>query len=378
MLSGVRSAPAPRDRPGLPAKTVEVDPTAGVEGDSLLFEQVALEALPGPRDGLAAGADLALRVDHPLPGDFVAFRQPLERGPDLPGMAGQAGEEGDLAVGRDPAAGDAADDVENLSDRDGGGQAPGRGPGGAHRRRSLRPVPRSCARNRAMCSIAVVQMTSTSDAEANWRSARELVGRAAAAGARFVATPENTNYLGPHAEKVRRAEPLDGPTAGRFADLAREHGIHLLLGSFNERSDEAERCYNTSVLFGPDGAILATYRKIHLFDVAVPGGVTFSESATCKPGTEPVVVATPFGTLGLSICYDLRFGELYRTLAERGAEVLLVPSAFTLGTGKDHWEPLLRARAIETQTYVLAPAQVGRHDDQGLGESWGHAMIVDP
>jgi deaminated glutathione amidase len=228
-----------------------------------------------------------------------------------------------------------------------------------------------------MFLAAAVQLTSTSDEAANWESARSLVERAAAAGARLVVTPENTNYLGPHEEKVRRAEPLEGPTARRFGDLARGLGIYLLLGSMNERSDEPARCYNTSVLFGPDGAVLATYRKIHLFDVDIPE-VRFAESATSKPGEATTVVATPLGTLGLSICYDLRFGELYRRLAEDGAEILAVPSAFTLATGKDHWEPLLRARAIETQCYVVAAAQHGKHDDGGLRESWGHAMIVDP
>jgi predicted amidohydrolase len=260
---------------------------------------------------------------------------------------------------------------------------------------------------------AAVQLTSTSDETANWEAARGLIERAAASGARLVATPENTNYLGPHDEKVRRAEPLDGATVGRFAELARRLGIHLLLGSFNERSDEPARCYNTSVLLGPAGEVLASYRKLHLFDVDIPGGVRFAESATCKPGplgaltasTAPpagaappaaaaaptaetgatdrppaglVVAATPLGRIGLTICYDLRFGELYRRLADLGADILAVPSAFTLATGKDHWEPLLRARAIENQCYVLAPAQHGRHDDGGLRESYGHAMIVDP
>ncbi len=226
---------------------------------------------------------------------------------------------------------------------------------------------------------AVVQMTSTSDEAANWESARTLVERAAGRGAVFVATPENTNYLGPHEEKVRRAEPLGGPTCERFAGLARRLGIHLLLGSFNEKSaSDPRRCSNTSVLFGPDGAVLAVYRKIHLFDVDVSDDLRFLESATVAPGEETVVAATPLGRLGLSICYDLRFPELYRRLAEAGAELLAVPSAFTLTTGKDHWEPLLRARAIENQSWVLAPAQHGRHDDQGLKESWGHAMIVDP
>jgi predicted amidohydrolase len=229
-----------------------------------------------------------------------------------------------------------------------------------------------------MFLAAAVQLTSTSDTEANWQSARALIERAAGYGARLVATPENTNYLGPHAEKVRRAEPLDGETCGHFAELARRLGIHLLLGSFNERSDEPARCYNTSVLFSPAGEILGTYRKIHLFDVDVPGGVRFAESATCKPGEGTAVADTPLGRLGLTICYDLRFPELYRRLVEQGAQIVMIPSAFTLATGKDHWEPLVRARAIETQCFVIAPAQHGRHDDGGLTHTWGHAMIVDP
>ncbi|MDX1501108.1 MAG: carbon-nitrogen hydrolase family protein [Thermoanaerobaculia bacterium] len=225
---------------------------------------------------------------------------------------------------------------------------------------------------------AVVQLNSTSDAEANWESARGLVERAAGYGAVFVATPENTNYLGPHEEKVRRAEPLDGPTCARFAELARRLGVELLLGSFNERAAQPARCRNTSVLFGADGERRAVYRKIHLFDVNLPPDVRFAESDTVEPGDELVTAATRCGVLGLSVCYDLRFPELYRALAAKGAELLSVPSAFTARTGKAHWEPLLRARAIENQCYVLAPAQHGRHDDEGLRESHGNAMIVDP
>ena len=225
---------------------------------------------------------------------------------------------------------------------------------------------------------AVCQMTSTSDAEANLAQAEALVRGAAARGAALVATPENTNYLGPHAEKVRRAEPLDGPTCARFAALAAELRVHLLLGSFNEKAPERGRCFNSSVLFGPRGERLGVYRKLHLFDVDVPGGVSFRESDSVAPGTEVVVVESPIARLGLSICYDLRFGELYRALVGRGAEVLTIPSAFTAATGKAHWEVLVRARAIECQAYVLAPGQVGRHDDGGLRESHGQSMIVDP
>lgn len=234
-----------------------------------------------------------------------------------------------------------------------------------------------------MFLAAAVQLNCTSDEDANWRSARQLVERAAGYGASFVATPENTNYLGPHAEKVRRAETLEGPTVQRFAELADRLGIHLLLGSFNEAAPgpaggDGERCYNTSVLFGPDGAILATYRKIHLFDVDVSDDVRFKESDTVVAGEEVVVAQTPLARFGLSICYDLRFPELYRRLADGGADVLMVPAAFTLTTGKDHWYPLLRARAIETQCWVVAPAQHGDHDDDGLRESYGHALVVDP
>ncbi|MGE0639285.1 MAG: carbon-nitrogen hydrolase family protein [Thermoanaerobaculia bacterium] len=225
---------------------------------------------------------------------------------------------------------------------------------------------------------AACQMRSTSDLAENLRQAEALVREAAGRGALFVATPENTSYLGPHREKVRLAEPLDGPTCARFAALARELGIHLLLGSFAERADDAERCFNTSVLFSPAGERIATYRKLHLFDVDVPGGVTFRESDTVLPGRDVVVADSPLARIGLSICYDLRFGELYRALVERGAELLTIPSAFTATTGEAHWETLVRARAIESQAFVVAPGQWGRHDDGGLKESWGQSLIVDP
>ncbi len=221
-------------------------------------------------------------------------------------------------------------------------------------------------------------MRSTSDGAENLRQAEELIREAASRGARLVTTPENTNYLGPHAEKVRLAETLDGPTCTNFSSLARELELFLVLGSFNEKGSSKGRCLNCSVLFGPSGDRLAVYRKIHLFDVEVPGGVTFRESETVEPGSEVVVAPTELGVLGLSICYDLRFGELYRGLVSRGAEVLTVPSAFTATTGKAHWEVLLRARAIESQCYVIAPGQHGAHDDGGLRESHGHSMVVDP
>ncbi|MCB9666209.1 MAG: carbon-nitrogen hydrolase family protein [Alphaproteobacteria bacterium] len=229
-----------------------------------------------------------------------------------------------------------------------------------------------------MILAAAVQLQSTSDEAASLEAAEQGIRRAAAHGATLVVTPENTNFLGPHARKVELATGLDGPVVGRFAGLAAELGITLVLGSFNERSDDPRRCHNTSVTFGPDGAILGVYRKIHLFDVDVSAEVRFRESDTVVPGSELVVASTPAGEVGLTICYDLRFPEIYRLLVERGARILTVPAAFTAHTGKDHWEPLLRARAIECQAYVIAAGQHGEHDDKGLRRSWGHSMIVDP
>lgn len=225
---------------------------------------------------------------------------------------------------------------------------------------------------------AVIQLNSTSDEEANLDRAETLVRQAASLGATLVATPENTNYLGPHHEKVQRAQTLDGPVCRRFSGLARDLSIHLLLGSFNEQADDKRRCFNTSVLFGPRGDRLAEYRKIHLFDVDISPETRFAESDTIRAGDAVVAVSTDLVTVGLSICFDLRFSWLYRELRLRGAELMVVPSAFTAVTGKDHWHALLRARAIETQSWIVAPAQVGRHDDQGLRESYGHALIVDP
>jgi predicted amidohydrolase len=228
-----------------------------------------------------------------------------------------------------------------------------------------------------MYLAACMQLRSTADVEGNLTRTEALAERAARTGAKLVATPENTTYLGTPAGKVASAEPLDGPTHQRLARLAKGLGIHLLVGSVAERIDD-RRCYNTSLLFGPTGDLLAFYRKIHLFDVEIADGPSFRESAHIAPGSEPVVVATELGKIGLSICYDLRFPELYRRLVELGAEVLTVPSAFTLHTGKDHWHPLLRARAIEAQAWVLAPAQEGRHDAGGLRHSYGHSLIADP
>jgi predicted amidohydrolase len=231
---------------------------------------------------------------------------------------------------------------------------------------------------------ACVQLCCTVDSKANLERAEALIRRAASFGAQLICTPENTPYLGPQFHKVELAEPVDGPLAERFAALADALGVHLLIGSFSEQhlladgSVDSERCHNTSLLFGPEGQRLAQYRKMHLFDVDVPGGLTIAESGSVTPGDEVVVADTDLGRIGMSICYDLRFPEMYRALVDAGAEVICVPSAFTLTTGKDHWHTLLRARAIETQCWVLAAAQWGTHDQEGKRKSYGHSLIVDP
>lgn len=223
---------------------------------------------------------------------------------------------------------------------------------------------------------AAVQMNSSDDRALNLEQAFSLIDRAVDRGAVFVALPENVDLIGPQGVKVAAAEPLDGPTFEAFASKARECGIYLLAGSIAEVSSLPGLARNTSVLFGPEGERLGVYRKMHLFDVDLADGIRFRESDVVEPGDQVVTVATPLAVFGMSICYDLRFPELYRMLAAKNAEVLLVPSAFTLQTGKDHWEVLLRARAIENTSWLIAPAQAGHH---GRGRvSYGHAMIVDP
>jgi len=224
--------------------------------------------------------------------------------------------------------------------------------------------------------IAATQMTSGADKAANLETAARLVRKAAKFGAQLIGLPENFAWMGPEPERDANAEALDGPTLLQISQLARELSVTILGGSVLERGAPQGRLYNTSVLFGPDGQRLAVYRKIHLFDVEVGDGQKYRESAAVAPGEEIVVADSPAGKVGLSVCYDLRFPELYRRHADAGAVLLTVPAAFTLATGKDHWEVLLRARAIENQAYVLAPAQQGRHPKDRM--TWGHAMVVDP
>jgi predicted amidohydrolase len=223
---------------------------------------------------------------------------------------------------------------------------------------------------------AAVQMSSGADRAANVARATALVREAAARGARLVVLPEVFAWRGPRGDEAAVAEPIPGPVTEAFAALARESGIHICMGSILEAGPDRSCTYNTSCVIGPDGALLARYRKLHLFDVDLPGRVSVRESDTRAPGADVVVVPTALGTLGLSICYDLRFPELYRRLVGAGAEVLLVPSAFTFTTGAAHWEVLCRARAIENQCYLVAPNQTGT-SPHGFPD-WGDSLIADP
>ena len=223
---------------------------------------------------------------------------------------------------------------------------------------------------------AAVQMTSGEEKERNLETAERLVREAAKRGARLVALPELFNCLGRKEQVIRAAEPVPGPTSRRMGDLARRLRITLLAGSICERVKGTGKVFNTSFLFDDSGNLLARYRKIHLFDVDLPGRVSYQESSWMAPGRDVVFAKTDYGRLGLSICYDLRFPELYRSLARQGCRILMVPSAFSLPTGRDHWEVLLRSRAIENQAYVIAPNQCGQHTP-GFA-TCGRSAIIDP
>ena len=224
--------------------------------------------------------------------------------------------------------------------------------------------------------VAVVQFTSNGDKSRNMEFAQRLIERAADDGAELVVLPEMFNCLGPFPVVLENAEPLEGPTATAMGQLARRLGIHLCAGSICEQSADPLRGFNTSLFFGPDGRLLAKYRKIHLFEIDIPGQVQISESSAMKAGDE-IVICRAFGrNLGFATCYDLRFPELFRQLAERNTEIICFPSAFTKVTGAAHWRTLVRARAIENQCFMLASNQVGQHGEKL--ESYGHSMIVDP
>jgi predicted amidohydrolase len=223
---------------------------------------------------------------------------------------------------------------------------------------------------------AAVQLEATTDTDRNLASAERLTREAATDGAELVVLPERLDIRGGTSDYVSRAEPLDGRPITWARKLARELGIDLVAGSVAERREGRERISNTSVHVGPDGEVRAVYRKIHMFDVEV-GGVDYRESEHSEPAGEIVLSETAGGVgLGLTICYDLRFPELYRILALRGARIVTVPANFTRITGEAHWEVLLRARAIENQVFVIAPGQGNRAGPEG--DSYGNSMIVDP
>jgi len=225
-------------------------------------------------------------------------------------------------------------------------------------------------------TVAAVQMRSTSDRKRNLDTAEDFAAEAAGRGADLIAFPENVAEVRAEGRAAPLAEPIDGPTALRFAMMAARHRAWILAGTIALRNPRGRKRYNASILFTPDGSVAAVYRKMHLFDVAIPGRAVFRESRIIAPGDAPVVASTPLGTFGLSICYDLRFPELFRHLALLGATVLFVPSAFTAYTGRAHWLALLRARAIENLAYVVAPAQWGEH--HAGRRSYGHTCVIDP
>jgi deaminated glutathione amidase len=224
--------------------------------------------------------------------------------------------------------------------------------------------------------VACVQLNSGTDKAENLEKAERLVARAASTGADVVLLPEKWSAIG-SAETLRaNAEPLEGgPTVEAMAGWARQHGITLVGGSITEIREGREKLSNTCPVFDPSGDLVAVYRKIHMFDVEV-GGHVYRESEAEEPGEETLVCAAEGWRVGLTVCYDLRFPELYRILALEGAELITVPAAFTLYTGKDHWELLLRARAVENQCYVAAANEWGVHE--GGKASYGRSTIVDP
>lgn len=223
---------------------------------------------------------------------------------------------------------------------------------------------------------AAVQLNSNEDKERNLAQADRLTREAASAGAELVVLPEKFNVLGTHDDYLAGAETLEGPTISWARDAARELGIDLVAGSIVEKREGREKLSNTCVHVGPDGEVKGVYRKIHMFDVVV-GGVEYKESASEEPGEDIAVTELANGEpLGLTVCYDLRFPELFRILAIRGARVITLPAAFTKVTGQAHWEILIRARAIENQAFLVAADQVGIHPEDK--ESFGGSMIVDP
>lgn len=231
-------------------------------------------------------------------------------------------------------------------------------------------------------TVAAIQLSSQDDVAGNLAQCRQWVERAAQAGAKLVVLPENFAFFGPDEVRTGIAEPLlatgsePAPIQRALADWARELGVTIVGGGMPTLSGDPSRPFNTAVVLSPDGRLAGHYHKVHLFDVSLADGTKLSESAKTTPGKALSTLAIQGFAVGLSICYDLRFPELFRGLVDAGAQVLLVPAAFTLHTGKDHWAPLLQARAIESQAWVVAAAQWGTHP--GGRRCYGHSMVVDP
>jgi predicted amidohydrolase len=229
----------------------------------------------------------------------------------------------------------------------------------------------------SLLPTALIQLNSGPEIAGNIATATALIRKAAGQGARFILTPENTcHILSPLAEKLKTApEEKDHPALKQFSVLAAELGVWILVGSVSVKVT-TDKIANRSYVLNDKGIVAAWYDKIHLFDVDLPTGESHRESAVVQPGTRAVVALTPWAGVGMSICYDVRFAYLYRVLAKAGAKILTVPSAFTVPTGKAHWEALLRARAIETGSFVLAPAQTGTHHNDR--KTYGHSLIINP
>ena len=231
----------------------------------------------------------------------------------------------------------------------------------------------SSSSSRKYC-VAVVQLDTGGDKESNLERVSRYIDEAVERGARLISLPEVMNFIGKSGDG-EEPEPIPGPTAELLMEKARRHEVHIHGGSFSELNPEGGRPFNTTVMIDAHGAIVARYRKLHTFDVTLPDGTACRESARVHPGDEIVTAETELGRLGFAVCYDIRFPELFRLLALEGAQVLFTPANFTLPTGKDHWEPLLRARAIENGCYVVAAAQIGR---KPRFVAYGGSMVIDP
>ena len=229
--------------------------------------------------------------------------------------------------------------------------------------------------NRRQYTIAVVQMDSGNDKGENLKTACRCVDEAAAAGAQLITFPEVMNLDGRNVGEGGGAEPIPGYTTEKLMAKAKEHGIYIHSGSFFEEIPGEKRAYNTSVIIDPQGEIIARYRKMHTFDVTLPDGSVQRESARIRPGDDITTVDTPLGRLGMAICYDIRFGEMFRLMALEGAQVIFTPANFTMPTGKDHWETILRTRAIENGVYIVAADQIGKKSEF---TAYGNSLVVDP